>query len=293
VTCRELERLIEEQPGAPLDARAAAHLVSCAACRELTEIVRASLAGLDEAPEPPRDMTRAVMARTIGTRGGTVCDAAGERLAELADGSLEGIDRDLVSLHRDGCDACGDLYRAMVWMGGELPRMAEIDPGEQFTAGVVSATRSLRQGRLVSMEARLTAWWERLRERPRLPWEVAYAGAVVLWLLFGAGFSPFRAVPARALELARANPVRELADVVQPASLGRQVWQSTGGPVVEKVRTPAASLAHHGAEAFDRAIQGDLSGSGVRLKDMGGDLMRIIDELRPRRKQSTPGSQEA
>ena len=286
MNCRQLERLLDQTT--PLDAESRAHLESCAACRELEEMVRASLAVSQDAPPPGVDLTREVMART----GGPACETAAERLIGLADGDLRGIERDLVVSHLQGCAPCADLAGALGWMSLELPALAAIDPGEEFTAAVMRATLQAPAVAAIPLRVsmRMTLWWTRcwtsLWDRPRFPWEAAYAGAMVLWLLFGAGFAPFRDAPARALELAR-------SDTVQPASLGRQVWQATGGRVPEELKDASASLARHGGEALGSAFRGDLSGSAVRLKDMGGDLKRIVDEMRRRGTQANLKSKEA
>jgi hypothetical protein len=116
-------------------------------------------------------------------------------------------------------------------------------------------------------------------------------------------------MPQRALDLARSNPVRALSDSVQPASLGRQAWQATGGRVAQGVeasseglagsgrltglRQASSSLALHGSQAIGSALRGDLSTSGMRLKDMGGDLQRLYDLLRRRETKPDSRSQEA
>jgi hypothetical protein len=142
--------------------------------------------------------------------------------------------------------------------------------------------------------------------RPRFTWEAAYMGALVVWLLFGAAFSPFHGVSERALELARVNPVSALGDTVQPASFGHQVWQATGERVLQKAETSTeqwsqstrglqeatGSLARDGAGMLGSAFRGDLSGSAVRLKDMGADLQTIWNELKRRDVKKIPNAKE-
>jgi len=296
MTCREFEQRLDA--GAPLSDEAARHVDSCAACRELEEIARVS-----QSVAPPTSdaldmldmldmLTRDVMARTTGS----VCEAAGDRIIDMVDGVLDGFERDLVVSHLKGCPSCDATAAALGWMRSELSSMAAIDPGEEFTAAVLRATRPMQA---VQHAEPHEPWWLRLWERPRFTWEAAYVGAMVLWLLFGAAFSPFRDVPGRALEIARSSPV-------QPASMGREIWQATGGALMEKTRTStpglnrlkevgeaSSSLASHGTQALGSAIRGDLSGSAVRLKDMGGDLKRIYDGLTRRETQPATKPQEA
>jgi len=308
MNCRELERRLEGSLGrgepTTLDAEAGMHLASCERCRDLEEILRASL---EEAPPSGPDLTAAVMARTSGA----ACGAAGDQLADLVDGALAGVERDLVISHLDACSSCEELAEAMRLLSRELPELAGIDPGEAFTASVLRATHQVPQARVLTNPFdphadRLARWWRGIAGRPRFAWEAAYAGALALWLVFGAGFSPFNEVPVRALELARSNPIGSLADSVEPASLGRQAWQATGGRVIEKAQFPperleqlgqlkeaSSSLARHGSTALGSALRGDLSGSAVRLKDMKGDLSRIYEALRRPRNQNISKPQEA
>ena len=289
MTCREFEHRLDA--GAPPDAETANHLESCAACRELEEIARASLGEAPPLGSALGAFTSGVMARTTGS----VCDAAGDRIIDLVDGLLQGFERDLVMSHLDACVACSAAADALGWMSFELSSMAAIDPGEDFTTAVLRATNPVRAAQPSEPNE---PWWLTLWRRPRFSWEAAYAGALVIWLLFGAGFAPFREVPARALEIARTN-------TVQPASVGKQVWQATGGALIEKTRTnpgldrlkrvgeASSSLAGHGTEALGSAFRGDLSGSAVRLKDMGVNLKRIYDELTRRQTQPARKPQEA
>lgn len=301
MNCHEFERLLDRivEGAAPEQTRrdAARHRGACAACRELEEMARASL---DARGAPGQDLTRAVMSLTSGS----ACGAAGERLAGLMDGALADAERELVLLHLEDCAACEELAATMRWMSGRLPSLAEIDPRAGFTEAVMrrTARRPTRTG-LAALKDR----WAALMARPRFTWEAAYVGALVVWLLFGAGFAPFNDVPGRALELARINPILALEDRVQPASLGRQAWEVTGGRVLEKaegstsrlsdrtkrLRVASGSLAAHGTEMLGSALRGDLSSAAVRLEDMGADLRVIWDEIRRRGTGKNLKSQEA
>lgn len=289
MTCRDLERLIDA--GAPLGEAAQGHLVTCADCRELVALARASLC---ESPAPDPLLPRLVLARTTGP----ACSAAQDLLCDLADGGLAGVERELVLVHLGGCGSCAELAAAVGWIGVALPALGRIDPGDAFTAAVLRVTAPLlARERAVPVlpPSRFERWWRSLRDRPRLAWEAAYAGALVMWLLFGAGFSPFAGVPRQALELARINPVRALSDTVQPASLGSRVWESTGGRVAERtgrLEEPSAAFVRHGLDALGAAFQGDLTGSATHLEEMGGDLVRIYEALKGPRNEPKHDSQE-
>ncbi|HZI94427.1 MAG TPA: zf-HC2 domain-containing protein [Patescibacteria group bacterium] len=315
MTCHEFERQLDEIVGktAPVETLrdAARHVATCTQCEELAEIARASLGGIVTVDGVD---TAGMVNRILSLTSGPACGAAGERLADLVDGALTATERSLVIGHLGGCEACADLAATMSWMSEPLASLCEIDPGESFTAGVMRATAPPAiaipaPGRLDALRPRfdnLGRWWAGVMARPRFTWEAAYVGGLVVWLLFGAAFSPFHAVPERALELARLNPVSALGDTVQPASFGEQVWQATGERMLQKAETSTerlsqrtrglqeatGSLARDGAGMLGSAFRGDLSGSAVRLKDMGADLQAIWNELKRRDPKKIPNAKE-
>ncbi len=212
------------------------HRSGCPECRILAEFFGG---GLDLAADPLEiDLAPSILARTSGQ----ACGAAEERLGSLIDGSLNSIDAGLVEMHLGRCLDCRSLAAAMAMGARELPLMAEIDPGPQFVQRVVAATSSRgRAGRL----AALSDLALRLVVRPRFAFETAYGAALVVWLLFGAPSAPWGVPRERALELARANPVRAVVAssrdlpgwLAGPVDAGRRALADAGGPAYERART--------------------------------------------------------
>jgi putative zinc finger protein len=179
----------------PEDRQAAEeHLRSCASCRELESLV----AGAGAPVAPPVDLLGAVLARTSGP----ACASARTRLCDLVDRLLAPADDELVRMHSTGCHECGRLSAALERLTVDLPSLAELQPVGPFVAGVLART-SRRAIPSAGWTARLAAGWRRLAHRPRIAWEGAYAGSILVLLLFGAPNAPFAGVPGKALDLVR------------------------------------------------------------------------------------------
>lgn len=181
-------------------------------------------------PEPPPDLTDAVLRATSGP----VCGSARERLCDWVDGLLEQVDHELVAAHARTCRECASLAASLRAMSTDLPLLAEMEPGPGFTASVLEATARERRLPLV---ARMASAWQQLLQRPRFAWEGAYIGAFVMVLLFGTSSSPLAGIPQRALALAALNPVEEIRKPVSrlEESLStevREAWSATRVRVV-------------------------------------------------------------
>jgi len=180
---------------------AEAHLAACASCRRLA------------APpvEPPGDLTGSILALTSGSP----CGQSEHLLCDHVDGASAPADAELMRQHLEHCADCAALARVLVRMSETLPELAEVEPDPAFLPDVLRATLPAR----VRAGRRLAAWsesWRRLLQRPRIAWEGAYLGTIVMVLLFGVPGSPLAAVPRQALELARTDPAHELkAPVVE------------------------------------------------------------------------------
>ena len=179
----------------PADRRAAEeHLQGCGGCRDLIGLVADS--GVPVAPPP--DLIGAVLARTSGS----ACGSARARLCDHVDRLPAPVDDDLVRMHLDGCPECGALAVALARLAIDLPPLAEKDPGARFVREVLART-SRRETLPSRIAARLAAGWRALAHRPRIAWEGAYIGLIVMVILFGTPNAPFADVPARALGLVR------------------------------------------------------------------------------------------
>jgi len=239
------------------------HLERCDACSELHAERAALLADGGTAAE---GLVEAVLARTSGP----ACRSARERLPDWADGALEAADADLLRSHLERCDPCRGLAAALARMGRELPLVAELDPGAEFTRRVLrrtaAAARRRRFARRVARVAtRLAAWWHDLLRRPRFALEASYVGAIALFLIFGTSASPLAGVPRRMLELATLNPVGELrapGERLQSGVSDRvdRAWRATRArarSVSSATRETADEVTAFSERALDR-LQSDL-----------------------------------
>lgn len=166
------------------------------------------------------DFVRDVLSRTSGSG----CDRACEQLSDLMDGSLTGMDRELVQAHLEHCDPCRTVAVTFGWLEPLLPQMAEIDPGPAFTARVMKETARRESYRKPAYAAptgpaglmdQVGRWWESQVMRPMFAAQVAYVATVVLVLMTVVPGSPFRQVPGKALEIVQAGPAS--SPVIGPA----------------------------------------------------------------------------
>ncbi len=166
------------------------------------------------------DFVRDVLARTSGS----ACDRACEQLSDLMEGTLEGMDRELVQAHLEHCDPCRSVAVTLGWLEPLLPGMAEIDPGPAFTSRVLAQTTG-RARTVASFPAaptgaaglmdRVGGWWDRQILRPGFAAQMAYAATVILVLLTSVPGAPLKGVPGKALEAVQAGPTA--APVIGPA----------------------------------------------------------------------------
>lgn len=228
------------------------HLRACADCRELDRLVNVDL-NLP-AVEPPPGLTEAILRRTSGSP----CERSRQMLCDYVGASLGPVDAELVRLHVEGCEDCRKLAAVLLRLSEELPLLAELQPDARFVDDVLSMT--------LPLGTRLSRWlsgtWKSLAQRPRLAWEGAYVGTIVLLMIFGIPNSPLAGVPKKALDLAKVNPVTELSEPV--ANLETQVtsgvltaWQATGGKVAATSREVASDVGQVSSATFEN-IKTDL-----------------------------------
>jgi hypothetical protein len=241
--CRDfIERLDDllEGRSSPADRRAAeVHLRSCASCRELEGLV--AVAGVPI--EPPAGFLGAVLARTSGA----ACAGARARLCDHLDRLLDETNDGLVRMHLDGCEECGRLAAVLSRLAQDLPGLAEREPDARFVPGVLART-SRRAPEAAGWRARLSAGWRRLVYRPRFAWEGAYAGSLLVLLLFGAPDAPFAGVPGKALDLVRSV----------------------------QVSLPAEAAARQ-APRIRSAVRTEIAGATERVHDVTRDLARAVE----------------
>jgi len=226
-------------------AAAAAHVAGCAACGALVIAMRASLEMLALPADAP-DLTHAVLALTSGS----ACERAQSLLCDFVDGQLDGGSTTLLREHRAHCARCDALTSTLAWLRDMLPDCTERAPDAQFTADVVLATTALHVHRS-PWRARVMDQWRALMLRPRLAWEVAYVGTLVLVLLFGTPGSPLRGAPTRAVAAVEVSPVDALRNMGRQLvylhrgvdALGSRAWGVTGGRVVDHFETWGSDYA--------------------------------------------------
>ena len=189
-----LEALLDGALPEHEQARAAAHAAGCADCRALRAAMQAGLE--PPAAETPEGLTEAILARTSGPP----CGRAQALLSDLVDGLLDDADRDLVGAHLLRCAGCAALAAALARLPDDLPAFAELQPDARLVDDVLARTRP-RQPRRAALRDRVREAGRRLGARPRIAWETGYVAALVLWLICGASWSPYRttAVEAQAL----------------------------------------------------------------------------------------------
>ncbi len=306
--CQRFERMLEElldgtvAPAARREAEQ--HLSSCQRCRELDGLMRETGLAL---PDAPADLTRDVLERTSGSP----CAQAHALLCEQVDGTLHGVDAELLELHRNHCGDCAHLGTALIHLKEDLPALALADPGPRFVEQVMAATLPLDR-RLVRLGRRLRQGWERIAQRPRFAWEGGYVGALLLFLIFGMPASPLSAVPGEALALAQINPLHALQNSPLgqvPGTVvgwGNQAWDTTGRRAFRSggefsaelgVRLRRAGLASrgffvHGKELGEALLGGNLEQGLSVLKNMGGDLVVIWNRLVADVESKTQGETE-
>ncbi len=259
------------------------HLASCARCRELWTLMRTDL----EVPslEAPAGLAASILKRTSGAP----CDRAHLLLDDYVDGRLEDLDRELVRGHLEHCRDCTAVAAALAQLAADLPAFAELQPDPRFVHDVLAVTRARRR-RWAGVWA--TRHWERLLERPRIAMEAGYVGAVVLWLVFGASWSPLRAAAPQLLAVVQQNPVQELAlgsGAIETlnrrlAAVGGRAWEATGQRAVSSSRALGAALAdryHDAAPAGFRQHWRELTDA---FKDLDG--RRVVRALRSLREDA-------
>ena len=245
-----IERLDDLLEGrlSPADRKAAEeHLRSCAGCRDLAGLV----AEVGVPVAPPANLLGAVLARTSGS----TCGSARARLCDHVDRLLAPTDDEIVRMHLEGCDECGRLAAAVARLAIDLPSLAELEPDARFVPGVLDRT-SGRAAQTAVWKARLAAGWRRLAHRQRIAWEGAYAGSLLVLLLFGAPNAPFADVPGKALVLLRtvqASLPADAAAVEAPRirSAMRSRWDGTKARVQDATRELTTTARRRSKVAWD------------------------------------------
>lgn len=175
-----------------------------------------------------RQRDEAFVQGVLGRTTGSACGRCLDLLPDLTDGALEDLDRQLVQGHLEHCGDCRAVAVTLGWLTQLLPGMAEIDPGEAFTAAVLDATtrRKTREeagpAGAAGLMDRLGRWWERQILKPQFTFQVAYVATVVLVLLTVLPGAPLKGAPGRALEVIQAGP--QASPILGPAMVSASDW---------------------------------------------------------------------
>jgi len=137
------------------------HLVRCPDCLD----VWAHYVG--ELP----DLVAGVLVRTESEP----CRQIRDRIGEV--GAPEPVTAELMALHLETCTSCHALVAARLRLDEDLPELATMEPGPDFTAAVLALTRH-RPG----WRRRWQRYRNELEQRPRFALEAAAALALLLML---------------------------------------------------------------------------------------------------------------
>ena len=244
--------------------RAEAHAAACPRCSELHTLMRVDLA--DPPVETLDDLTESILARTSGPP----CARAEAQLGGHVDGALDGLDRELVDAHLRECGDCSTLATTLTRLGDDLPAFAELRPDAALVDDVLARTRP-----------RPTWWsagWNRIQstsrhlvERPRIAWEAGYVAAMVVWLVFGASWSPLWAAPVQALAI-----IQQGASDTQSAGASAMAAISRR---VASMSERAIGVASSGANNLTGSVIAGLSSRYQRAAAAAPDLGRHWRQL--------------
>ena len=286
-------------PAADL-ARAAAHAAECPRCGEVYGLVAGASGG--GPAEAPVDFAEGVLSQTSGRS----CEPAHARLGDLLDGTLGPVDRQLVEAHLEHCADCAVLAAAAARLSDELPALAELPPPPELVDAVLARTHGTARRPVPTglysfpRPTRSRRWRDvarRLFARPRIAWEAGYVAALLVWLVFGASWSPLRAtaVEARVL-LEQGVSVARAAGAGSVASVNRAIAavsertvraahdvsgaaRRLAGPWHRRVAAAAPDLGRHWRQLVQALEDRDLFGGVDALRSLTRDAAAMLAEL--------------
>jgi hypothetical protein len=251
---------------------AEAHARTCEGCRRLLKAARGEL---DLPAGSHEDLARSIVEMTSGP----ACDRAMQSMCESLDGMLEPARVEILRLHVDHCPGCRRFAAALQLMHEVLPEMAEVDPGAGFTADVVRVTRSTRRAGIRRFHP--GHLWNRLINRPLFTWEAAYAGTLVVALLFLNPWLPLgdyttRAMPAVEISipaglssLASARVIPEVSEIVLTA-------KHISGAVADGASSARASMSRWTGRAENYLGETALPAARTFLENTRGSVARLF-----------------
>jgi hypothetical protein len=291
---------------APDEERAAEdHAAACERCAELLSIARGEPRTFEEAAD--EDLTNGI----LETTSGSPCARAESLLCDWVDGMLADGERELLALHLDHCAGCAELSASLMTLRVDLPAMAEIEPDPCFVRDVLDATSRRRPGGVAEpalAAARLIdSWGRRLLSRPRLALELAYSGAMVIFLLWGTPVSPLRGTAEKALAMVSVSPAEGVRGAYKGGSyltgravlLARDAWNEAAVPLTREMEGFWRGVRQRGADGLDfLSVMDRRAGEIWRavwrwdLVEAGRVLGEAKQELRDRRGAPAKGPDE-
>jgi predicted anti-sigma-YlaC factor YlaD len=233
-----LDAIVARTLDAADSARADAHEQGCAACNALLRVATG-----EENPLQ-RTAADALAGRVLrGTIGTSQCSGARQRLCEHMDVPPDPIDAQLVAMHLEHCSACTAVASALAALRIDVPTLATWSPDAAFVTDVLLATSRRPQAAWAASWRRR---WQRLLQRPRLAWELAYGATLIVALLAGPPTAPLHRVPRQALALVQVDPQAFVAASVRVGTravdFGQSLWDATGGELQARARAEVAAF---------------------------------------------------
>lgn len=200
MNCHEFERELDVLLTGPIGPKTRAalerHAGTCASCSDLLALARLP-------NQEPDNFTTGVLTRTSGA----ACRQAEESLPDFAANAvLPDGDRELLAEHLEHCRTCCELVIELERLAADLPRLSIVQPEISLLADVLRRTLPGP----VRLRRWWTATWPQWVRRPRFASELAFAGTLVLAVIFGSPVSPLQAMPERAFEIVRTESFEQL-----------------------------------------------------------------------------------
>lgn len=180
MNCRKFELRLERfltgalSPASMRECRE--HLKSCVVCSKMLDSTKQERTWIKS--DLDEGLVQAILEKTSG-KG---CNRAHELLPDHVDNNLAPAPRALIEQHLENCRSCKQIYETLEELTVHLPSLAEINPGDGFTAEFMRTVRRL-EDRERPGKIRAGLRWKRLFARPRFAWEAAYVFTLLLFAL--------------------------------------------------------------------------------------------------------------
>ena len=177
ISCRFIEDHLEEVLEGTLSpetlASVQSHRTGCASCQRLLDLLEGKCLPMEV--DLPPEWPRVVLELTSGVP----CKRVQSRLGSWVDRDLPTEESELFQQHVEHCPDCRPLSEILTELKTVLPAMAQVRPDSGFCASVLAATVDQP-----SWRSRAVKGWQRLLERPRIAWEAAYLGTLLVLGVF-------------------------------------------------------------------------------------------------------------